>query len=277
MAVDKFEAAWKAAEIEALNDLPMALAQWRQGQNPDNAATLKRIEDLLKVANSGLDDVTKATLEAHAETLRPQLNWSKPTIARMYQVVELSDPTEATKIMLKEVQKDLLKGKAPGTSNRGRKTGATIGEALPGAAKYIQPTCLLCGVEDPSTVRIKSSTKPQTDHDKASLALQYASSSQSSAGTLANKVRVHLRDVHNLEEHETAVLRAALTAIATDPEAGTMLTTTSDPKVRIMRFTAAGRPNSSTSETSETSAPVPSAETDQTNADAAAAMAAANA
>jgi transcriptional regulator with XRE-family HTH domain len=275
MAVDKFEAAWKAAEIEALNDLPMALAQWRQGQNPDNAATLKRIEDLLKVPNSGLDDVTKATLEAHAETLRPQLNWSKPTIARMYQVVELSDPTEPIKAMLKEVQKDLLKGKAPGTSNRGRKTGATVGEALPGASKYIQPTCLLCGVEDPSSVRLKSSPKVQTDHDKASLALQYASSSQSSAGTLANKVRVHFRDVHNLEEHETAVLRAALTAIATDPEAGTMLTTTSEPKVRIMKFAAVGRPNASTD-----SAPVPSTSvpsTDQTNADAAAAMAAANA
>ena len=146
----------------------------------------------------------------------------------------MSDPDEATKELLKGVQKDLLKGKVPGATNRGRKTGSTSGEAIEGAAKALKTTCLICGTE--------ASPKAQTDHDKASLNLQYPSASASSATTMANRIRVHFRDVHAQDDYKTKELEAAIKAIAVDPEAATVLTNKTEPKVRALKFEAIGRP-----------------------------------
>ena len=172
MSVEKFNKAFEAAAIEAIHDLPLVLAQWEQGNNPEHAKVLRALEAVL-AADPDMDETIKSALEARAEGMRPKLNWDKPTIARMVSTVlqapsSVSSPESAD--LAKKVQTSILKSSSsvPGGSGRGRKAGSETVK-VEGAAEHITVAIHL---DDTS--------------------LTYKSNSASSPTNIANRVRKSL-------------------------------------------------------------------------------------
>ena len=144
MSLDKFTRAIEQATAEAMVDLPKVLAQWSQGQNPEHAKALRAIESLLAI-DSNLDADMRAILEARAESMRPKLNWDRPTVALMVTLVLASKVHDHAVAI--EVRDRVLRSKAatPGgaISGRGRKPGSTV-ERVEGVAEQVTITCSLC-------------------------------------------------------------------------------------------------------------------------------------
>ena len=156
MSVEKFNRALEAAAVEAAKDLPLVLAQWQQGQNPDHAKVIRSLEGLL-AADSGLDESTRAILEARAEAMRPKLNWDKKTVERMVALVMWSDIHDHE--VASQVRASVLKSTgSPGGSGRGRKPGSVVTK-VEGAAEQITLSCGQCDWSD--TKKSASASSPQ--------------------------------------------------------------------------------------------------------------------
>lgn len=139
MSTEKFNRLFDQAASEAAHDLPIILAQFEQGQNPEHAKVLRSIEQLLAI-DPDMDSVAREMLISRAEAMRPKLAWDQATIVRMVAVV-LNAPT-VDQEAARSVQDKILKGRNPSGGGRGRKPGSTV-QKVEGAAEKIELVSLI--------------------------------------------------------------------------------------------------------------------------------------